>query len=68
MKPLTTRISRRHAITTGTAVIALPALESLGFRPAADFDAALARTVRWYAEHADRAPAHLSGTTARSVG
>jgi hypothetical protein len=32
MKPLTTRISRRHAITTGTAVIALPALESLGAR------------------------------------
>ncbi|NBT12083.1 MAG: DUF1552 domain-containing protein [Planctomycetia bacterium] len=29
---MTTRISRRHAITTGTAVIALPALESLGFR------------------------------------
>jgi hypothetical protein len=32
MKPLTTCISRRHALTTGTAVIALPAFESLGFR------------------------------------
>ena len=32
MKPLTTCISRRHVLTTGTAVIALPAFESLGFR------------------------------------
>ncbi len=32
MKPLTTRISRRHAIQTAGATIALPALESLGFR------------------------------------
>jgi hypothetical protein len=32
MKPLTTWISRRHVLTTGTAVIALPAFESLGFR------------------------------------
>jgi hypothetical protein len=32
MKPLTTRISRRQAIQTAGAVIALPALESLGFR------------------------------------
>jgi hypothetical protein len=32
MKPLTTCISRRHVLATGTAVIALPAFESLGFR------------------------------------
>ena len=32
MKPLTACISRRHVLTTGTAVIALPAFESLGFR------------------------------------
>ncbi|NBW97245.1 MAG: DUF1552 domain-containing protein [Planctomycetia bacterium] len=32
MKPLTTRISRRQAIQTAGAIIALPALESLGFR------------------------------------
>ena len=32
MKPLTTWISRRHVLATGTAVIALPAFESLGFR------------------------------------
>ena len=32
MKPLTTCISRRHVLTTGTAVIALPAFASLGFR------------------------------------
>lgn len=32
MKPLTTRISRRHAIQTAGAIIALPTLESLGFR------------------------------------
>ena len=43
-------------------------LEGLGFRPAGDFQAALERTVRWYSEHADRAPAHLAGTSARSVG
>jgi len=43
-------------------------LETLGFRPAEDFQQALARTVRWYAEHADEAPAHLAGTAARSVG
>ena len=32
MKPLTTCISRRHVLTTGTAVSALPAFESLGVR------------------------------------
>ena len=32
MKRLTSRVSRRHAIRTAGAVIALPALESLGFR------------------------------------
>lgn len=32
MKPLTTRINRRHAIQTAGALIALPAFESLGFR------------------------------------
>lgn len=32
MKPLTIRINRRHAIQTAGALIALPALESLGFR------------------------------------
>jgi len=32
MKPLTTSISRRHAIQTAGAIIALPTLESLGFR------------------------------------
>jgi hypothetical protein len=32
MKPLTTRISRRNAIQTASAIIALPTLESLGFR------------------------------------
>lgn len=43
-------------------------LEGLGFRPAGDFDAALTRTVRWYADHADEAPAHLAGTAARNLG
>ncbi|MEX0670389.1 MAG: DUF1552 domain-containing protein [Pirellulales bacterium] len=32
MKPLSLPVSRRHVLTTGTALIALPALESLGFR------------------------------------
>ena len=32
MKPLTSCISRRHVLRTGTAVIALPAFESLGFQ------------------------------------
>lgn len=32
MKPLTTRINRRHAIQTAGALIALPAFESLGFK------------------------------------
>ena len=32
MKPLTSRISRRDAIQTASAIIALPTLESLGFR------------------------------------
>ncbi|MCE9630550.1 MAG: DUF1552 domain-containing protein [Planctomycetia bacterium] len=32
MKPLTTRMARRHAIQTAGAIIALPALDSLGFR------------------------------------
>jgi len=43
-------------------------LEALGFRPADDFDEALARTVRWYADHASEAPAHLAGTAAKVVG
>jgi nucleoside-diphosphate-sugar epimerase len=43
-------------------------LEGLGFRPVGDFQTALERTVRWYSQHADRAPAHVSGTSARSLG
>lgn len=43
-------------------------LEALGFSPAEDFDAALVRTVRWYADHAAQAPSHLAGTAAKVVG
>jgi nucleoside-diphosphate-sugar epimerase len=43
-------------------------LEGLGFRPTMDFQGALERTVRWYADHAEEAPPHLAGTGARSVG
>lgn len=42
-------------------------LESLGFTPGIDFQLALERTVRWYADHAHLAPEHVSGTQARSV-
>lgn len=43
-------------------------LEGLGFRPKADFQGALERTVRWYAMNVDQAPSHVAGTEARSVG
>lgn len=42
-------------------------LRQLGFEPRVPFGQALERTVRWYADHADEAPAHVAGVGARSV-